>query len=101
VLYQFAWQSTFQEPWAVAYYRRKRLAGKSHSMAVRALANVWVRLIHAMWLQGSATSPPHSSRLNASMRAARRDRTVAGEMESGWINGNRITVPLPTSSRRA
>jgi transposase len=49
VLYQFAWQSTFQEAWSAAYYRRKRSEGKSHSMAVRALANVWVRIIHAMW----------------------------------------------------
>ena len=48
-LYQFAWQSTFQETWAAGYYRRKRSEGKSHSMAVRALANVWVRIIHAMW----------------------------------------------------
>jgi hypothetical protein len=43
-------QSTFQEPWAVAIYLRKRSEGKSHCMAVRALANVWVRIIHAMWL---------------------------------------------------
>jgi len=50
VLYQFAWQSTFQEAWAQAYYQRKRAEGKSHSMAVRALANGWVRIIHAMWL---------------------------------------------------
>ena len=50
-LYQFAWQSTFEEAWAETYYRRKRTEGKSHSMAVRALANSWVRIIHAMWLQ--------------------------------------------------
>jgi hypothetical protein len=49
-LYQFAWQSTRQEPWALAYYQRKRArCGKSHSMAVRALANVWVRIIYRMW----------------------------------------------------
>jgi transposase len=48
-LYQFAWQSTRQEPWALAYYQRKRAEGKSHSMAVRALANVWVRIIYRMW----------------------------------------------------
>jgi len=51
-LYQFAWQSTFREPWAQAYYQRKRQEGKSHSMAVRALANSWVRIIHAIWLKG-------------------------------------------------
>lgn len=50
-LYQFAWQSTKQEGWALAYYKRKRSEGKSHSMAVRALANVWVRIIYAMWHQ--------------------------------------------------
>jgi hypothetical protein len=50
VLYQFAWQSTLEEPWALDYYRRKRAEGKSHTMAVRALANVWVRIIYAMWL---------------------------------------------------
>jgi transposase len=49
VLHQFAWQSTRQEAWALAYYKRKRAEGKSHSMAVRALANVWVRIIYAMW----------------------------------------------------
>ncbi len=54
VLFQFAWQSTFQEPWAEAYYQGKqgkRQEGKSHSMAVRALANVWVRIVHVMWLK--------------------------------------------------
>jgi transposase len=49
-LYQFAWQSTIaKEGWALDYYQRKRREGKSHSVAVRALANQWVRLIHAMW----------------------------------------------------
>jgi fido (protein-threonine AMPylation protein) len=47
--HQFAWQSTQQEAWAKDYYDRKRKEGKSHSMAVRALANVWVRIVFAMW----------------------------------------------------
>lgn len=50
-LHQFAWLSTQQEPWAQAYYQRKSAEGKSHSMAVRALANIWVRIIFAMWQQ--------------------------------------------------
>jgi transposase len=50
-LQQFARQSTKQEAWALAYYQRKRTEGKSHSMALRALANVWVRLLYAMWLK--------------------------------------------------
>jgi transposase len=49
VLYQFAWLSTRFEEWAAAYYRRKRAEGKSHSEAVRALSNNWLRIIHALW----------------------------------------------------
>lgn len=48
-LYQFAWQSIRQEEWAAEYYRRKRAEGKRHSVAVRALSNNWLRIIHAMW----------------------------------------------------
>jgi len=47
-LHQFAWQSTQQEPWARDYYDRKRQEGKSHTVAVRALANVWARILFAM-----------------------------------------------------
>jgi transposase len=53
-LYQFAWQSTRQEAWAREYYQRKRAEGKSHSVAVRALANVWVRIIYRMWVDKTA-----------------------------------------------
>jgi len=53
VLHQFAWQSTRQEAWAASYYRRKRAEGKTHSMAVRALANVWVRIIYRMWVSNT------------------------------------------------
>jgi Transposase IS116/IS110/IS902 family len=49
-LQQFAWQSTRQEGWAASYYRRKRAEGKTHSMALRALANVWVRIIYRIWV---------------------------------------------------
>src|SRR6266852_4757718 len=49
-LHQFAWQSTRQEAWALAYYQRKRAEGKTHSMAIRCLANVWVRIIYRMWV---------------------------------------------------
>jgi transposase len=49
-LHQFAWQTTQSEPWARHYYQRKRAEGKSHTVAVRALANVWVRIIFAMWV---------------------------------------------------
>jgi transposase len=48
-LHQFAWQTTLSEAWAADYYQRKRAEGKSHTVAVRALANVWVRIIFALW----------------------------------------------------
>lgn len=38
------------EPWAKAYAARKRAAGKTFAMVSRALANQWVRIIHALWL---------------------------------------------------
>jgi transposase len=47
-LHQFAWQSTQQEAWARDYYERKRAEGKSHSVAVRALSNIWARIIFAL-----------------------------------------------------
>jgi len=46
-----------EEPWALDYYRRKRAEGKSHTMAVRALANVWVRIIYAMWFNRTCYDP--------------------------------------------
>ena len=48
-LFRFTWLSTQREDWALAYYRRKRQEGKSHTVAVRALANQWVRIIYALW----------------------------------------------------
>jgi transposase len=47
-LQQFAWQSTLSEPWALDYYQRKRAEGKSHTVALRALANVWARILYAL-----------------------------------------------------
>jgi transposase len=48
-LHQFAWQSTRAEPWALAYYQRKRAEGKTHSVVLRALANHWIRICYAAW----------------------------------------------------
>jgi transposase len=45
----FAWESTFSEPWAREYYDTLCKRGKKHHEAVRALANIWVRIIFAMW----------------------------------------------------
>lgn len=48
--YRMAWSSTRWEPWAQDYYQRKRSEGKSHTQAVRALSNIWVRIIYRMWV---------------------------------------------------
>jgi transposase len=55
--FRFAWLSTQQEAWAADYYRRKRQEGKSHAVAVRALANHWVRIIYALWAKRQTDDP--------------------------------------------
>ncbi|MGB9886218.1 MAG: transposase, partial [Moorellales bacterium] len=50
-LHFFAYESVRLVSWARTYYVQKRAAGKSHQEAVRALANIWVRIIFAMWLK--------------------------------------------------
>ena len=49
VFQRFAWHSSQQEPWAHDYFQRKRREGKRHTVALRALANQWVRIIFALW----------------------------------------------------
>ena len=56
-LYQFARTSRQQEPWAEEYYQRKRAEGKSHSVALRALSNVWVRILYRMWTTKTCYDP--------------------------------------------
>ena len=53
-LYQFARATTLTEPWAKDYYHRKRAQSKSHSVAVRALSNTWVRILFRMWVRKPA-----------------------------------------------
>jgi len=68
---------TFQEPWAEAYYQRKRKEGKTHSMAVRALSNGWVRIIFALWrkhernLRGYLPCGPAGSWLSGRLKQLR------------------------------
>lgn len=57
VMHQYAWQSTFGETWAAEFYRKKRNEGKSHHEAVRSLANIWVRIIFAMWQKHESYNP--------------------------------------------
>jgi len=48
--YQLAWCSIRWEPWAKEYYQRKRKEGKSHSVALRSLSRIWIRIIYRMWM---------------------------------------------------
>ena len=57
VLHLFAMESVQKEEWAAAYYRQKRQQGKSHSVATRALANVWVRILFAAWSRHTRYEP--------------------------------------------
>jgi len=49
VMHLFSFQSIRWVPWAREYYYAKRCQGKTHHEALRALANIWVRIIFAMW----------------------------------------------------
>jgi transposase len=55
-LQQFAFQSLRHGGWAKAYYLRKRAEGKSHTVAVRARANGWVRILFAIWMKKEGLS---------------------------------------------
>jgi transposase len=47
----FAFQTSLNIAWCREYYEKKRAEGKGHHEALRCLANIWVRIIHAMWLK--------------------------------------------------
>jgi transposase len=65
-LQHLAWQSTHQETWARDYDQRKRAEGKSHTVALRALANVWARILYAIW---QTKQPYHTATFEAARRA--------------------------------
>jgi len=50
VLYQFAFSSIRHCEWARNYYDKQREKGKTHSVALRALSNIWVKRIFSMWI---------------------------------------------------
>lgn len=56
-VYQWARGSIQREPWAKAYYDRKRQQGKTFAMTVRALANHWLRILHAIWTKRERYQP--------------------------------------------
>jgi len=48
-LHQFAFCSRRESDWANQFYHQQRSKGKSNSLATRALANKWVKVIFALW----------------------------------------------------
>jgi len=48
-LHQFAFCSRRECDWANQFYHQQRRKGKSNSLATRALANKWVKVIFALW----------------------------------------------------
>jgi transposase len=56
-LFHFARESVLLEDWAKAFYQRKRDQGKTRAMALRALANHWVRMLYAMWTHRTQYDP--------------------------------------------
>jgi hypothetical protein len=50
-LVEFAGKSIGFSPWARIYYQQQRERGKTHHVAVRALANKWLRILFHCWQQ--------------------------------------------------
>lgn len=50
---EWAAQSIRQSFWTSAFYEQQRDKGKSHQMAVRALAFKWIRILHRCWQDGT------------------------------------------------
>lgn len=49
VFHAFAFSSLRFSSWAREYYDTQRLKGKTHSVAVRALSNKWIKIIFRIW----------------------------------------------------
>jgi len=49
ILYKFAFSTLQYSEWSRSYYDGQREKGKTHSVAVRALSNKWVRIIYKLW----------------------------------------------------
>lgn len=52
-IYQFAFCSLNQSMWAKEYYDIQKTLGKKHSAALRNLGHKWLKIIYAMWKNGT------------------------------------------------
>lgn len=51
-VHQLAFTSLSRCPWARQYYDQHRARGHGHHAALRALANLWMRILFRMWKTG-------------------------------------------------
>jgi transposase len=56
-MHLFAFCSLNWNQWARLYYDAKRRQGKKHAEALRCLACIWLRIIYAMWRDGTTYDP--------------------------------------------
>lgn len=49
ILYKFAFATLQSSKWAREYYDKQKAKGKTHSVALRALSNKWVKVIYKIW----------------------------------------------------
>lgn len=47
---EWAGQTVTRSFWAKAFYQRHRAKGKTHAVAIRALAFKWIRILHRCWI---------------------------------------------------
>lgn len=59
VIYQFAFLSINQSVWAKKFYEFQRAKGNSHSKAIRALGNKWLKIIFTMWKNNKTYNEDH------------------------------------------
>ena len=76
-MYMFAFCSTNWCSWAKDYYLQKQTAGKTHSQALRALGNVWLKIIFATWKD---RTPYDEGRLAAARLLAHQRNIIAREV---------------------
>lgn len=69
ILYQYAFSSLRFSSWAREYYDEQRKKGKTHSVAVRALSNKWVKIIFSMW--------KNNTRYNEKIYVSKENKKVA------------------------
>jgi transposase len=49
VMYKFAFSTLQFSKWSRKYYDNQKAKGKTHSVAVRALSNKWIKVIYKIW----------------------------------------------------